>query len=129
MDLNRGRRCRALRRFTGTRAGLEVEIEAGDWVEYFIEVAEASRLDLEIAVHLVGPSQGELPILRLDGRRVAITSGDGLVFGTTDERISSGRHLFRIEGRSPNTVIRSISVVPSSASSDRSPTRGAASSP
>ncbi len=112
-----------------TQAGLEVVLEAGDWVQYSIEVAEASRLDLEIAVQVAGPSRGELPILRLDGRSIAATSRDGHVFGTTNEIISTGRHLLRIEGRSPHTVIRSITVVPSSASSDRGQTRRAASSP
>jgi hypothetical protein len=49
-----------------------------------------------------------------DTDEVVVTSvfDDGHACGTTNEKISAGRHLVRVEGRSPSTVISSVSVSP-----------------
>jgi hypothetical protein len=94
-------------------SGLEVVLGSGDWLDYSVAVAVPSRVSLEIALEPDDLVHGEPLILLFDGVVVDSVFKDGHVRGTTDEEISAGRHLVRIEGRVANTVISSVSVSPS----------------
>jgi hypothetical protein len=94
----------------GSGPRLEVVLDAGDWVEYAIEVATASRLEIEVSVAEPG-TRSRLDIF-LDGAPVATEPQGDLVRGTTGGVVDPGPHALRVQGVGPRTAIRSLSVVP-----------------
>jgi endoglucanase len=89
----------------------EVELAAGDWLEYRIEVREASRLVIELASS-VADAAAPAPALHCDDMPIDTTVRDGIVRGTSTSIVGAGSHKLRIEGRSAGTLIRWLEISP-----------------
>lgn len=98
-------------------AGLErllVELRAGDWVAYEVEVTSGSCLEILVALDGRSTGQdGEAAIaVSLDGVAAVIEQTSGaVVHAVTPAAVSVGRHEIRVTGRAGRTLVRSIEVV------------------
>jgi endoglucanase len=92
--------------------GFDVEIGAGEWLEYSIEVAMPSRLDLEVDAQLADPGRGEAPFVSVDDDLVSVQIVDGSLQGTTSGGIVPGRHVLRIAAGGSVMTISSIRITP-----------------
>ena len=88
-------------------------LDAGDWVEYRIEIPAPCRLEIEVTVELDDRGRRMPPAVTLDGVALAMRSDGGCLLGTTIGQLGAGRHEIRIEGRCPETIIRAVGARPS----------------
>ncbi len=77
---------------------LLVSLGTGDWVAYDIAVQTPSRFEIAAA----GPRPDTALDVSVDGRSVR---------GTTDE-LGAGRHVVRLTGRAPETLVSSVEISP-----------------
>jgi hypothetical protein len=86
---------------------LLVSLGIGDWVSYDIEIREPARLDL-----LVASQAGHAALeLSVDDNSLKVeAAGDETVRATTNDLLSAGRHVVRLTGLAPETLVRSIEV-------------------
>ncbi len=89
----------------------EVVLDAGDWVEYRIELPGPARLAIEFA-YSVRDAGRLAPGLLLDGSPVAVSVQDGRAYARSTGTTGAGRHWLRIEGRDAGTVIRWLEIRP-----------------
>jgi hypothetical protein len=86
---------------------LLVSLGIDDWVSYDIEIREPARLDL-----LVASQAGHAALeLSVDDNSLKVeAAGDETVRATTNDLLSAGRHVVRLTGLAPETLVRSIEV-------------------
>jgi hypothetical protein len=84
---------------------LLVSLGTGDWVAYDVTVPSSSRYQVVAELK----ARGALDI-SIDGSPVKVeAAGDGTVRATTG-RLTAGRHVVRLTGLSPETLVRSVEV-------------------
>jgi hypothetical protein len=88
----------------------EVVIDEGDWVEYAIESTAPERLSIELDPPAASAGDARLPDIVLDGEVLSRESEGPRPRWTTSGVVAAGRHAVRVEGRRPDTVIRSLSI-------------------
>jgi hypothetical protein len=86
---------------------LEVRLEAGDWVEYEVELPRAGRI--EVSVRGVGDSHLDV---RVDGRPLQVLDASaGWASGRVDD-LDAGTHTIHVGPRNGSVAIRAIEVRP-----------------
>jgi endoglucanase len=93
--------------------GLIVSLGKGDWVAYDIATTAAAQLQLSVALKPV-------PAMTVDPQALDISvdgadqevdpAADGLLARATTSRLEAGRHVLRLTGCAPETLVHSIEV-------------------
>jgi hypothetical protein len=103
---------------------LLVSLGPGDWVRYDINVRDPAQLDIVVelgAVRTRQPDQAPLE-LRIDGTAIDTRLGEdgSTVSAATNGIVLVGRHSVRLTGLARETLVRSVTAIPSaSTSADR----------
>lgn len=92
----------------GFKPRFELIIGDGDWVEYSIDVAAPERLTVQAEPPPPSSGRSRLPAVWLDGEPLAPEADGRDVRWISAKSVTPGRHALRIEGRHPDTTLRSL---------------------
>lgn len=90
--------------------GLEVVLDAGDWVRYEVELPVAGGIRVRVESGWPAMAPAEAPIIYIESMRLLETDDGGGVEASSTAPTPAGQYSIRVTARAPGTVIRSIEV-------------------
>ena len=90
--------------------GLEVVLDAGEWVRYEVELPVAGRIRVRVESGWPAMTPEEAPIIYIDSMWLSEMDDRGGVEVSSTAPTPAGQYSIRVTARAPGTVIRSIEV-------------------